>query len=222
MNEVVITVRGEHEARIAPERGVAHVSVRAEGPDRGPVVEQIATLAAPLGRELTERKDAGSVSEWSSQRVSVWSNRPWNDQGVQLPLVHYASVSFTASFSDFAALSWWVGDIASRDGIQIDTVEWKLTPDSHASAEADAATRAVGVAVARATAYASALGRNAVTPLEVADLELLSRRNAPSGGAMGMDRMMMASHVSAGSPSVSFEPEDIVVSAAVEARFSAS
>lgn len=222
MSAVIITVRGEHESRVAAELGVAHVSARAEGPDRGPVIERIAALAAVLRTELTELKNADSVSEWSSERLSVWSNRPWNDQGVQLPLVHYASASFTAAFADFTALSAWVSEIAARDGIQIDSVESKLTPASHAAAEADTAARAVTVAVSRAGAYASALGRGEVTPLEVADLGLLTRAGTSSGTPQ-MDRMMMASPMSAkAGPAVEFEPEDIVVTAAVEARFSAS
>ena len=73
MSEVTITVRGEHEARVAPEEAVAHLSVRAEGPERGAVVERIAALAAPLREVLENRKSAGTISEWSSQRVSVWS-----------------------------------------------------------------------------------------------------------------------------------------------------
>ena len=41
MSDVVITVRGEHEARIAPERAIAHLTVRAEGHERGVVVERM-------------------------------------------------------------------------------------------------------------------------------------------------------------------------------------
>ena len=78
MSDVIISVRGEHEARLAPERGTVHFSVRADGPERGPVVERIASLALPLREQLDERKDAGAVTEWTSRRVSVWSDRPWN------------------------------------------------------------------------------------------------------------------------------------------------
>src|SRR5215203_638449 len=91
MSEVTITVRGEHETRVAPEEAVARVSVRAEGPQRGDVVERIGALTTPLRDDLTARKDAGGLTDWSSQRVSVWANRPWNNEGKQLALVHYAS-----------------------------------------------------------------------------------------------------------------------------------
>ena len=183
MSEVTITVRGEHETRVLPEEAVAHLSVRAEGPERGAVVERIAALAAPLRDDLATRKDAGGVSDWSSQRVSVWANRPWNNEGKQLALVHYASVEITATFTDFAALSWWLSDVAERDGVQVDNVTWRLTPATAKSMEADVAAQAVKVAVDRATAYASAIGLASLTPLEIADLGLLT--DASAGPAPG-------------------------------------
>jgi uncharacterized protein YggE len=225
MSEVTITVRGEHEARVAPEEAVAHLSVRAEGPERGAVVERIAALAAPLREDLEVRKSAGTISEWSSQRVSVWANRPWNNEGRQLALVHYASVEITATFTDFAALSWWVSEVAERDGVQVDTVTWRLTPATAKSVEAEVAAQAVKVAVDRATAYAGAIGLAALTPLEIADLGLLTHGSDVSSPSPKM--MMRAAPMAAmdsgsgGGPAVDLQPEDIVVTAAVEARFAA-
>lgn len=225
MPEVTITVRGEHEARVAPEEAVAHLSVRAEGPERGAVVERIAALAAPLREDLENRKAAGTISEWSSQRVSVWANRPWNSEGKQLALVHYASVEISATFTDFAALSWWVSEVAERDGVQVDTVVWRLRPPTAKSVEAEVAAQAVKVAVDRATAYAGAIGLAALTPLEIADLGLLTHGSDTSSPSPKM--MMRAAPMAAmdsgagGGPAVDLQPEDIVVTAAVEARFAA-
>lgn len=220
MSEVVITVRGYHEARVAPEEGVVRLSVRSEGPERGGVVERISALAEPLREDLATRKKQGGVREWSSQRVSVWANRPWNAEGKQLALVHYASVEFSAVFTDFAALSWWVTDIAERDGVQVDGVEWQLTRATAKQAEADVATEAVRVAVDRATAYAQAIGLASVTPLEIADVGLLGD-SGPSPAPM--EQMMKASFAAdaGGGSTVELQPEDIMVTAAVEARFSA-
>ncbi|WP_314501712.1 SIMPL domain-containing protein [uncultured Microbacterium sp.] len=217
MSEVTITVRGEHETRVAPEEAVAHISVRAEGPERGAVVERIAAVAAPLREDLASRKDAGGLSEWSSQRVSIWANRPWNNEGKQLALVHYAAVEITATFTDFAVLSWWLSDVAERDGVQIDSVNWRLTSASASSTEAEVAAQAVKVAVDRATAYASAIGLGTVVPLEIADLGLLTDASAGPSAAPKMMRAMAMD--SSGGPAVGMQPEDIVVTAAVEARF---
>ena len=222
MSEVVITVRGEHETRVAPEEAVARLSARAEGPDRGEVVERMSALAAPLREELESRKANGVVSEWSSQRVSVWAARPWNSEGKQLALVQYASVEITATFRDFASLSWWVSDVAERDGIQVDNVEWRLTRETARKTEAQVAQSAVTVAVERATAYAGAIGLSSVTPLEIADVGLLNQRDA-GGAAPEMLRMAKASFAmdaaAGGGGGVELQPSDIVVTAAVEARF---
>ena len=218
MNEVVITVRGEHEARVAPEEGVVRLSVRAEGPERGAVVERISALAEPLRTDLGARQKQGGVRQWSSQRVSVWANRPWNAEGKQLALVHYAAVEFSAVFTDFAGLSWWITEIAERDGVQIDGVEWQLTRATAKQAEADVAAEAVRVAIDRASAYARAIGFSTVAPLEVADIGLLSHEEAAPSPRM----MKAAFAMDVGSaPSVELQPEDIIVSAAVEARFAA-
>ncbi|WP_439592405.1 SIMPL domain-containing protein [Microbacterium sp.] len=224
MSEVIITVRGEHETRVAPEEAVVHLSVRAEGPERGPVVEKISALTAPLRDDLAARKLAGGVSDWSSQRVSLWANRPWNNEGKQLALVHYASVEVTATFTDIAALSWWMTEVAQRDGVQIDNLVWRLSPDSARLTEGAVSSQAVRVAVDRATAYATAIGLSTVTPLEIADVGLLMRGggDAPQAPQPRMMAMAKASLDSAGAaPAMEFQPEDIVVSAAVEARFSA-
>lgn len=222
MSDVVITVRGEHETRTAPERAVAHLTVRAEGPERDVVVERMAALSEPVRDDLAGRKADGTVHDWTSQRLAVWSERPWNNDGRRLAPVHYATVDFTATFTDFAALSWWAGDIATLEGVQLGWIDWQLTPDTRASTERDVATEAVRVAVTRAEAYAAALGLERVTPLEIADVGLLSRHDHPETGPRPMmARAAFAADSAGAGPAVQLQPDDIVVSAAVEARFMA-
>ncbi|MFB8148080.1 SIMPL domain-containing protein [Microbacterium sp. NPDC056003] len=224
MSDVVITVRGEHEARIAPERAVAHLTIRAEGAERGAVVERMAAFSEPVREDLASRTAAGTVVEWTSQRVSVWSERPWNPEGRRLAPVHYATVDFSATFTDFAVLSFWAGEVVEREGVQLGWIEWQLTPETRAAMERDVAASAVGVAVARANAYAGAIGLSTVTPLEIADLGLLTRNESPA--APRQERMLMAkasfaADAGGGAPTVQLQPEDIVLTAGVEARFSA-
>jgi uncharacterized protein YggE len=147
---------------------------------------------------------------------------PVEQRGKQLALVHYASVEITATFTDFAALSWWISDVAERDGVQVDNVTWRLTPATAKSLEADVAAQAVKVAVDRATAYASAIGLASLTPLEIADLGLLTDASpGPAPAPKMMRAMAMGAMDAGGAPAVELQPEDIVVAAAVEARFSA-
>ena len=223
MSDVVITVRGEHEVRIVPERAIAHLTIRAEGPERGAVVERMAALTEPVRDDLAARRSAGTVVEWTSQRVSVWSERPWNNEGKRLAPVHYATVDYSVTFTDFAVLSWWAGEVAEREGVQLGWIEWKLTPDTRAKIERDVATEAVGVAVARASAYAGALGLGDVTAVELADVGLLTHHDRPEVAPAGRMLVAKASFAAdaGGAPAVQLQPEDIVVSAAVEARFAA-
>lgn len=220
MSEVIITVRGRSEARVLPERAVAHIVAAADGPERGPVVERIAALAEPVRADLDARKAAGTIADWSSQRVSVWSDRPCNNEGRQLDPIHHASVELTATFTDVLALSDWLNGVAATEGLQAGNVEWQLTPETRARVEREVATEAVGVAVERATAYAAAIGRTTVTPVQIADLGLLDG-SSPEGQPRMFSRAAMA--MDAAPPAtVDFRPDEIVVSAAVEARFSAT
>ncbi|MGM7697154.1 SIMPL domain-containing protein [Microbacterium sp. A84] len=223
MSDVTITVRGENEARIAPERATIRVTVRTEGSARATVVEQAMNLAEPLRSSITERKDAGTVAEWTSKRLAVRAERPWNNEGKRLALVYHATIDFSATFTEASELSIWVSDISAWDGVEVGSVNWHLTPETRARIEREVASTAVGVAVARAEAYASALGLTSVTPLEIADVGLISNNQPPAGLQAMRARGGMAFSASADSgPSMEYEPDDIVVAATVEGRFTAS
>lgn len=221
MSDVTITVRGENEARIAPERATIHVTVRTEGAQRAPVVERAMSLAEPIRTSLTEREDGGSIAEWTSKRLAVRAERPWNNEGVQLALVYHASIDFSATFTEASELSIWVSEISAWDGVEVGWVNWHLTPGSRARIEREVASSAVGVAVERAQAYAAALGLESVTPIEIADTGLISREQSAAPQMMKARGAMFAASADAAGPAMQYEPEDIVVSATVEARFTA-
>lgn len=216
MSDVTITVRGEHETRIAPEEARARLTVRTEGPDRAEVVERAADASEMLRAALTARQDAGEVREWSTGRLTVRSERPWNPEGAQLPFVHHATLDVTAIFSDLDALSGWLGEVSDHEAVQIGDIEWLLTRATTTAVEAQVADEAVRVALSRATAYAAAIGRGEVTPVEIADVGLLRGGEASAAPA---PRMLKAAYAMDAAPAFALEPADIVVSATVEARF---
>ena len=218
MSEVTVTVRGEHEARVAPERATIRVGVRADGPERTAVVENVMRLAEPVRSSITDRADAGSVVEWTSKRLSVRAERPWSNDGKRLAPVYYASIDFTATFAEASDLSIWVSDISPWDGVEVGWVDWHLTTATRAQIERDVAAAAVGVAVTRAEAYAGALGLDEVTPLEIADVGLISS-GQPSPGAPMLKARGGVAFAADAAPSMEYEPEEIVISATVEARF---
>ena len=218
MSEVTVTVRGEHEARVAPERATIRVGVRADGPERTAVVENVMRLAEPVRSSITDRADTGSVVEWTSKRLSVRAERPWSNDGKRLAPVYYASIDFTATFAEASDLSIWVSDISPWDGVEVGWVDWHLTTATRAQIECDVAAAAVGVAVTRAEAYAGALGLHEVTPLEIADVGLISS-GQPSPGAPMLKARGGVAFAADAAPAMQYEPEEIVISATVEARF---
>lgn len=217
MSEVIITVRGEHELHVAPERATVHLSVSFDGPDRTAVAERTLAAAEPVRTGLERRKEAGSVTEWTSQRLTVFAERPWNSEGRRLAAVHRATIDLTGTFADMSDMSVWVTELTVQDGVSIGRVDWHLTPQTEAEVEREVATRAVGVAVSRARAYAEALGLQEVTPLEIADRGLISEGTPVHPPA---PRMRAALALDA-APVMEFQGEEIVVSVTVEGRFAA-
>lgn len=217
MSEVTVTVRGEHEARITPERATIRVTVRSEGPERGSVVDDVMRLSEPVRLSITERTGTDVVVDWSSKRLSVRAERPWNNEGKRLAPVYYASIDFTATFTEASELSIWVSDISAWDGVEVGWVNWHLTPSTRNRVEREVAAAAVGVAVTRAEAYAGALGLSTVTPLEIADVGLISNGQSDPGAPLMKARA--GAFAADASPAMEYEPDDLTVTATVEARF---
>lgn len=220
MTDLTITVRGEHSIEAPAELGVAYVSVRLDGTDRTEVLTKAGALGQVLSEELRAAESAGGVRAFSTARVSVWSDRPWNDKGKQLPLVHYATLTARAEFTDFTALSTWITEASEREGVSIDRVSWELTKETAKNTEAAAAQGAVQVAVDRATAYASALSLTNVRAIALADQGLMT--TSPQPEQMFAVARSMKADAGGGAPSIPLEPTPITVSATVEARFIAS
>lgn len=211
------SVRGSAWAEEPPERGVVRLSLSFEGPSAPPVYEQ---LVAALDRVRDSigplTGDDGAISEWSTQTVRTWADRPWHERGKRLPLVHHASVSAVVEFRDFGALSRWVGEhVEGTAGFTVSGVSWTLTEERRRAVERDVRARAVREAAGRAQEYADALDLGPVRPVAVADIGMLS-----DPGPVGAAPMMAAVRdFTESAPELGFEPEDIRVTAAVDARF---
>ncbi|KAA9086966.1 SIMPL domain-containing protein [Microbacterium radiodurans] len=219
MAEIVITVRGDAETHQHPELAVLHLAVAVEGDDRDSVVARATDTLAAVRDGLERSSSDGSVSTWTAGTTAVWSDRPWDGQGQRRELVHHATVPLTATFVDVGALSTWVAATARLDDVRISHVDWQLTPGTRTRLERDVATTAVRRAVDRAAAYATALGRTSVEALEIADTGLLSGPGSP--GAPEMRFARAAAFGDAGGGQIDLRPDDIVVTASVEGRFSA-
>lgn len=223
---ITVTVAGESERRHPAERATVTLSVGFEGHKRDEVLARSARLHGEVVIQLgtlhsAEAFQLAPVVEWSTEQVRVWGQRPWSQTGEQLPIVFHSAASVSATFVDFAALSRWVGEVSLLDGITVNGVVWALSDATQHAVESAAQRDAVAAAVAKADVYAQSLGFTTVTPLAISDVGLLGDDddNHP------MPRMAMAMDSSRGGANGSvteLKPEEIRVTAAVNARFSAS
>lgn len=215
-----ITVRGTFSAFQAPERGTVRASIAYEGPDMGTVYDRVAHDLAVVKDSITrlQSADPAPITWWSAEQLRTWSRRPWHKDGKQLPMVHHATVGVEVKFRDFATLSQWVGEhVSGTTGFRVASVIWALTAARREALVAEARTRAVRDAAARAQQYADALQLGAVRPVAIADAGMLGVQLLPEASSGGT--FMRGAATGAGAGDVELLPEDIEVSATVDARF---
>ncbi|MGV0607429.1 SIMPL domain-containing protein [Mycolicibacterium sp. XJ1904] len=212
-----ITVRGSFSAFHPAERGTAYVVVGYEGPEMEPVYQRVARELESVKSVVAALKQSGAVTWWSAEHLRTWSERPWNKDGKLLPLVHHTSVGLEVKFRDFGELSRWVGQgIANFDGFRLQGVRWALTSKRREQLIAQARTRAVHDATARARHYAEALGLKKVRPISLADAGMLTPQLHPIGDEV---TGYVRAGATPGASDVELVPNDIQLSAAVDARF---
>jgi hypothetical protein len=215
-----ITVRGTFSTFQAPERATVHATIAFEGPAMEPVYDRVAHDLEAVKASVTPLKtgDHGPVTWWSAQQLRTWSNRPWNKDGIQMPLVHHASVGVEVKFRDFASLSRWVGNhVANTDGFRVASIAWALTSKRQKELQRQARIRAVEDAVVKAQEYAEALGLGTIRPIAIADAGMLGANLHPERDVSTASLRMAAPM--GGAPEIELLPEDIEVSSAVDARF---
>ncbi|GAB3408569.1 SIMPL domain-containing protein [Schumannella luteola] len=227
MSDVTITVQGEHETWFEAERATLDLAIAFDGGDREEVLRRASDAAARVSARLEPLHASGAVTRWSSDRVHVSAQRPWNNEGRQLPLVHAANVAVQARFRDRDALAAVVNDLADLDGVQITGITWDLSGETRRAALAEAQTAAVRAAVAKGEIYARAAGLSAVAPLAIADPGMLADGGATGGGGVfpgaAAPKMMRAAADSAGGAAgFDLVPERIRIVAQVDVRLSAS
>lgn len=219
-----ITVRGSFSDFQPPERGTVHASVSYHGPEKDWVYDQVARDLEVVKESIRRLEDGdhGAVTWWSAAQLRTWSHRPRNEDGEELPTVHVASIGVEVKFRDFTALSQWVGEhLTGTEGFELSYVRWALTTKSREELVARVRTRAVQDAAARAQLYADALDLGTVRPTAIADAGMLGGQ-AQSQFGDGFGSVDAAPASSRSGPDVELVPEDIRVSATVDARFVAA
>lgn len=217
MTPVEITVRGSHTVRAAPEQATVYATLAADGPEPQPVFDVVAAALVDVTRSLESRLhvDNAPVTTFLVEQARRSSHRPYNSQGKQLPPVHTATVSISATFTDFDDLAAWVGWSAGVPGLGVHHIDWALTEATRLHAERTTRQEAVRDARRRAQDYADALDLGPVTVRTISD---------PGTGGPVMPKVMMARAMSdvGEPPQISLRPDEVQIEAQVEAGFTAS
>jgi uncharacterized protein YggE len=214
-----IAVTGRSEERIAPELGAVTLTVVAQGAGRDDVYARTSAAHERLLSELRELEASGALDTWSAGQLRIWSYRPWNSEGRQLPLVHQANADVEVIFTDLSRLGEWVGEAATASELTIGGVDWRLTDATRRRVQEAAQRGAVADAVTKARVYAAALGLGEPAPVELADHGMLSVQ--PLAAAPKALMMRTAADVGGGMPTTEFAPAQLVIEASVDARFTA-
>lgn len=215
-----IAVTGRAEERIAPELGAVTLSVGAQGAGRDDVVARTGTAHERLLAELRELEASGALDTWSAGQLRIWSYRPWNSEGRQLPLVHQANADVEVIFTDLSRLGEWVGEASTASELTIGGVDWRLTDATRRRVQEAAQRGAVADAVTKARVYASALGLSEPTPVELADHGMLGVQPLAAAAPTALV-MRTAADGGGGAPTTEFAPAQLVIEASVDARFTA-
>ncbi|MGI8415560.1 MAG: SIMPL domain-containing protein [Nakamurella sp.] len=219
---VEITVQGTFTTYQPPQRATVRLRVGLEGPKKDAVFAGVSTAANTVSSGLVAllNPSAGPVTWWSSDQLRSWADRPWNSDGKQLPLVFHAAVGFQAKFSNFEALSEWLARVVDADGVSVEGIDWALTESSKKELTVQVRSAAVLAAKTKAAAYAEALGLGEPQALAIADAGMLGEGLHPTSQHYTASSRSM--HAESGTAlQLAFEPQDVEVSATVDARFTA-
>ncbi|RPA10388.1 SIMPL domain-containing protein [Gordonia sp. OPL2] len=216
MTPLEIVVRGRANRKYRPERAILHLTVHLEGDTRETVHRDSVAVHATLVEDITGLAAAGTVTTWSSDSVRVTSHRPYDRDGEQREMVYVSRIGLDVEFGDFDALSECTERWGALDGVDIGGVHWDVTDENRRIYERDLRRAAVDDAVAKAQAYADAVGRGAVVATQLADPGMLAE---PSNASMAVRAMPLGAPPPGGGPSLELRSDDIEIGMSVDARF---
>ena len=214
-----ISVQGTHEETVQPEIGRLHASAQAEAGHKDEVLRAATSVVQRLHAELTRLQEDGKVRQVVVRPITTSSWRPVS-RGRQQPPIYRAHAEVRADFTDFASLADLAAQLGALEGLELNRVEWRLTDATRRELENTCLTRAVEQARDRALAMARAAGEDAVAFVQLADPGLLGQRPAvESFGGMPQPGMMRSAMMADDLAGIEIQPEDLMVSGVVEARF---
>lgn len=158
----------------------------------------------------------GPITWYAISDTNTWS---WKyDDGVRFT----ERVEVKTKFNDFAKLGEWLNAILTREGVRLSHIDWTLTKQRKKELERQLRQKAVQLAREKADQYASAVGLRISAVKTVADVGLLKDgriNDASSGFAVPRGTALSKGGATGATDSYNFMPEDVSISASVEAEF---
>lgn len=212
---VLIAVHGAASRFLPAERGTVHLTVELEHEDRATVMQQVAALHERFSAEAEAFVASDAATWWGSDQLWVRTDHRFEHTDENRVVVQIATARIHVRFRDFAVLSTWLLEAGAVPGIRVERIDWAVTREHERSAARELRVEAVGDAVARAEAYASAIGGTGVTLHAVWEAGL----RPSTSGSEGRAQLMSAFGRRGAEPGIALRPEDIEIAAEVTADF---
>ena len=215
---VIVSAEAEHQE--APERATVHLRIGMTGHDRDFVHNQTQSTLQDVKADIEQLRGGETpAATWHSiSGVSTWSYN--SDQGMKWT----EQVNVNVKFQDFTALGDWLNGVLVREAVTLDYIEWTLTDERKKALNKELRQKAVRLAKEKAEQYAEAAGLRISSVKIVADTGFIANSGgrsdyfAASRGGAPMAELGSASNIGLGD-SYEFAPEDVKLSASVDAEF---
>ncbi len=220
-----LSVRGEAQRTTAPDEALVFVTIRSIADSKAVAVSDVHSVLSGILADLAQL--GGSVLTVDSTRAALtWSAHSMQTHeeqdhdkatGQHGPTGrHLALASLTIVVRNFSLLAGVTPAVTGRDAVEVHSVSWSVDEDNPqwALVRADA----IRAALLKGQDYAAALGGTVVSVDHVADAGLLG------GDNQGGNRNWSGSSVrgtGGGVAELSLDPVPQVLSATIEARFTA-
>jgi uncharacterized protein YggE len=226
---VQIMVSGQAVRKVAPEQGVASVSVSATGDARSVVLAEALAAHDAVVAAAQRAVDSGAAASYTSPAVAAWAYKEWvpvpDDEGGQAGQ-HKQVTRFRAgadvqvTFTDFESLGEFLLRVGSDELVNIGGIQWRLTDEAQRAVERELRAEAAHDAVARAGDYAvaMALPLPVLTQLSEGGLANIGAPEAPMAGRLMKTAAFAEAAMDQGG-GFDLRPSEIELTASVSAVF---
>ena len=220
-----IAVHGSATRTVPPELGTARLAVTVTSDDRASALAAAQRAHASVVALAKEALASGAATSWTAPDVHAWAFQDWvpvpgerGQQGQSERVTRYrAGGDVQVTFTRPDAIAELVGAVGDVDDVDVQRVDWDLTPETRDALLRELRAEASRDAVSRAADYARALGLGEprVTALYEDGL------HPGTGGGDGGQPRMLAKAMAAeavGGGGFELRPRDLEVTAVVTAE----